>query len=54
MLDGLYPFHVLKDIRGGDGSRSLLYNFLMPSLHRTVSTKQGNGIAILISQDLDL
>lgn len=54
MLDGLYPFHILKHIRSGDGSGSLLYNFLVPSLHRTVSTKQGYGIAILIGQDLDL
>lgn len=50
----VYPFHILKHIRSGDGSRSLLYNLLVASLHRTVSSKQGNGIAILISQDLNL
>lgn len=54
MLNGFYPFHILKHIRGGNGSRSLLYNFLVPSLHRTVSTKQRDGVAVLISQNLDL
>lgn len=53
-LYGLYPFHILKHVRGRDGGRSLLYNLLVASLHRTVSAEQGNGIAILISQDLDL
>lgn len=54
MCDRLYPFHLFKDIRCGNGSRSLFYDFLMSSLHRAVSTKQGNGIAVLICQDLDL
>lgn len=53
-IDRLYIFHILKNVRCGDGSRCLFYNFLMSPLHRTVPAKQGNGIAILIGQNLDL
>lgn len=44
-----YLFHILKHIRRGDSSWSFLYDFLVSSLHGAISTKEGNGVAVLIS-----
>lgn len=47
-------FHVLKHHRSGDRSRSFLNNLLVPALHGAIPAKEGDGIAILIRQDLHL
>lgn len=46
--------HFLKHEVGGDGGRSLLDDLLVPALHGAVTAEQGDGIAILVSQDLHL
>lgn len=50
----IHLFHVLKDHQCGNRSWSLLNDLLVPALHRTVTAKEGNGIAILICKDLHL
>lgn len=54
MWDRPHIFHVFEDVGRGDGSRSLLDDLLVPPLHGAVSSEQGDGVAVLIGQDLHL
>lgn len=46
--------HELEDSRYGNGGRRLLNDLLMPPLDGAVTPKQGHGVPILVSKDLDL
>lgn len=49
--------HLLHDLEHGwrgNGGRRLLYDLLMPPLDGTVAPKQGHGVPILVSEELDL
>lgn len=45
--------HVLKDGRRSHSGRGFLDDLLVPPLDGAVPAEQGNGVAILVSQDLD-
>lgn len=47
-------FHVLKYHRSCNRSRCFFNNLLMPALHGAIPTKERDGVAILVCQDLHL
>lgn len=47
-------FHVLKHHRSGNRSRCLLDDLLVAALHGAVPAKEGDGVAVLVCQDLHL
>ena len=46
--------HLLESLGVRDGHGRLLDDLLVPALDRTVATKERNGVAVLISEKLDL
>ena len=46
--------HLLKGQGGGYGGRGLLYDLLVSPLDGAVSPEQGDGVAVLVGQDLHL
>ena len=46
--------HLLKGLGGGHGGGGLLDDLLVPPLDGAVPPKQGDGVAILVGQDLHL
>jgi hypothetical protein len=46
-------FHLFKSLGTCNGHGRFFDNLLVPSLDRTVSSKERDGIAVLISEDLD-
>ena len=51
---GAAASHPVPQPRRNTESRRLLKNFLVPTLHRTVSLPQVNGIAMFVNQNLKL
>ena len=49
-----YLLHVLEDVAGGDGGGRLLDDLLVAALHRAVPPEQGDGVPVLVGQDLHL
>ena len=46
-------FHFFESILFRDGHRGLFDNLLVPTLHRAVTSEEGNGISILVSEQLN-
>ena len=49
-----YLFHLLEHLGGGYGGGGLLDDLLVPPLDGAVPPKQGDGVTIVIGQDLHL
>jgi len=49
-----YLLHLLEELGVSNGGRCLLYNLLVSALHRTITSEQRNGVAVLVSYDLNL
>ena len=49
-----HTLHLLEDFRVSDGGWRLLDDFLVPTLHGAVATKERDSVAILVCQDLNL
>lgn len=49
-----YLFHLVKHLWGGYWGRRLLNDLLVPPLYGAVPTKQGNGVPVVIGQNLHL
>ena len=50
----LYPLHLFEGGGGRYGGRSFLDDLLVPPLDGAVAAEHGDGVAVLVGQDLDL